>query len=46
MQNQSSDYLKSLTSDPLIQNDRSQKDLKLVFNTSFRLMQVKNIAEC
>ena len=27
-------------------NGHSQKDLKLVFKTNYRYMQVKNIAEC
>ena len=29
-----------------VQNDHSQKDQKLVFKTSYCLMQVKSIAEC
>ena len=29
-----------------VSNGHSQKDQKLVFNTNYRLMQVKSIAEC
>ena len=29
-----------------VQNGQSQKDLKLVFKTNYRLMHVKSIAEC